>query len=158
MESDHPWSPTTRPLVRADGTDILLPSKRRVESRHFQKATQDSAMRRIDKLRNLLVMAASDGSLSESEIKYLAERCKKWGLSDASFGEAITYALSDDAEIVLPPRPADRREMLRDLMSMMAADGDFAETEMNLFAIAAARMGISDEELNQLIDSLTKAK
>lgn len=115
-------------------------------------------MRQIDKLRNLLVMAATDGSLSESEIQLLTERCRKWGISDSVLGEAISYALSDEAELVLPPRPAERREMLRDLVKMMAADGTLAETEMNLFAVAAVQMGISDTELNQIIDSLTKPK
>jgi uncharacterized tellurite resistance protein B-like protein len=112
-------------------------------------------MKRIDKLRNLLVMAASDGSLTEREIKYLMDRCHQWGLSDAALADAISYALSNDAELVLPPRESERLEMLSDLMAMMAADGDLAETELNLFAVAAANMGISEARLNQLIDKLT---
>jgi uncharacterized tellurite resistance protein B-like protein len=112
----------------------------------------------MDKLRNLLVMAASDGRLTEREINYLANRCEKWGLPESSFAEAISYALSGEAELALPPRESDRIEMLQDLMSMMAADGNLAETERDIFAIAAARMEISEDKLNRLIDKLTRSK
>ena len=115
-------------------------------------------MKRMDKLRNLLVMAASDGSLNEREIQYLMARCQQWGLTDAELAEAIGFALSKDAELALPPRESDRLEMLSDLMSMMAADGKIEETERNLFALAAAKMEVSETKLNQLIDRLTKAK
>jgi uncharacterized tellurite resistance protein B-like protein len=120
------------------------------------RSERPTEMKRMDKLRNLLVMAASDGSLTELEIKYLMDRCHQWQLSDAALAEAIEYALSGDAELVLPPRESDRVEMLRDLMEMMAADGELAETERNLFAVAAANMGISDTRLNQMIDQLTR--
>jgi uncharacterized tellurite resistance protein B-like protein len=115
-------------------------------------------MKIMDKLRNLLVMAASDGSLTDREIRYLSDRCQQWGLSPSSFAEAIEYALSKEAELALPPRKSDRVEMLKDLMSVMAADGHLAETERHLFAMAAAKMEISETELNQLIDNLTKKK
>lgn len=44
--------------------------------------------------------------------------------------------------------------MLRDLIRMMAADGDLADVEKDLFATAAAKMEISEDELNQIIDSV----
>jgi uncharacterized tellurite resistance protein B-like protein len=113
-------------------------------------------MKIMDKLRNLLVMAASDGSLSESEMGYLTDRCQKWGLTEAALADAIKYALSKDAELTLPPRESDRLEMLEDLMAMMAADGELAETERHLFAIAAAQMNISEAKLNRIIDKLTR--
>jgi uncharacterized tellurite resistance protein B-like protein len=113
-------------------------------------------MKIMDKLRNLLVMAASDGSFTEREMKYLSDRCQTWGLRESAFAEAVEHALSGDAELVLPPREEDRVEMLEDLMAMMAADGHLAETERRLFAIAAARMGISEARLNEMIDQLTK--
>ena len=112
-------------------------------------------MKRMDKLRNLLVMAASDGNLSEREINYLLDRCHQWGLSDSELSDAIAQALSKDAELALPPRQSDRIEMLSDLMEMMAADGKLDEVERNLFALAAAKMEISESQLNRLIDKLT---
>ena len=115
-------------------------------------------MKIMDKLRNLLVMAASDGNLTEREIRYLSDRCQKWGLTESALADAIGYALSADAELTLPPRESERIEMLEDLMTMMAADGELAETERNLFAVAAAQMEISDAKLNRLIDKLIQKK
>ena len=37
---------------------------------------------------------------------------------------------------------------------MMAADGDLAEVEKQLFAAASVAMNISDEELKEIIDSV----
>ena len=115
-------------------------------------------MKIMDKLRNLLVMAASDGSLSEQEIRYMTEKCEKWGLTESALADAISYALSGDAELTVPPRESERLEMLEDLMNMMAADGSLAETERNLFAVAAAKMEISEAKLNRLIDKMTRRK
>lgn len=111
-----------------------------------------------DKLRNLLVMAASDGRLTEREIRYLMDRCQQWGVPDSLVADAIQYALSNDAALAIPPHAAERREMLQDLITMMAADGNLAEVERNLFAVAAAKMGVSDTELNELIDQITQKK
>ena len=118
----------------------------------------DPVMMKMDKLRNLFVMAAADGSLTEREISYLTDRCQKWGLTESSLAEAIQYALSGDAELAVPPRVSDRLEMLEDLIKVMAADGDLAETERDLFAVAAARMEISDAQLNGLIDRITQKR
>lgn len=115
-------------------------------------------MTRLDQLKNLLLLAAADGSLNESEIKLLGARCRRWGIDDAQFAEAIEYALKPDAELVIPPRVEDREALLRDMLRVMAADGRLAESEKDLFALAAATMGVSRERLDALIDSLVDAR
>lgn len=109
----------------------------------------------IDKLRNLLVMAAADGYLTEREINLLRDRCRRWGLSETDLADAVQYAMSKNAELTIPPQPEERREMLRDLIRMMAADGKLADVEKQLFALAAAHMDIAPQELDQLIDVMT---
>jgi uncharacterized tellurite resistance protein B-like protein len=47
-----------------------------------------------------------------------------------------------------------RTAMLQDLIRVMAADGDLAEVEKRLFATAAAKMRLSDDELNEIINSV----
>jgi uncharacterized tellurite resistance protein B-like protein len=115
-------------------------------------------MQTIDKLRNLLVMAAYDGSLTENEIKYLTDRCRGWGISDAEFAEAIEYALSADAELAIPHRKQERLAMMADMIGVMAADGELADREMDMFAVLAAKMQITEKEINTIIDTLTKPK
>jgi uncharacterized tellurite resistance protein B-like protein len=111
-------------------------------------------MNRFEELKNLLVMAAADGRFSSDEIQFLSLRAYRWGVEEEQFMEALEYAASDEAEINIPESKADRLELLTELMLMMAADGKLEETEKQLFARAAARMEISDDELNKAIDSL----
>ncbi len=106
------------------------------------------------KLRNLLVMAAADGSLTEREIAFLADRRERWSIPADEFAEAIRYAISDVAELEIPESQEERVEMLQDLLRMMAADGDLAEVEKKLFATASVAMNISDDELKEIIDSI----
>ena len=111
-------------------------------------------MNTSDQLRNLLVMAAADGSMTEAEINLLSDRAKSWSIPDEEFAAAIRYAISDGAQFAVPPAREERAAMLQDLIRMMAADGQLAEVEKELFATAAVKMGFSDDELKEIIDAI----
>jgi uncharacterized tellurite resistance protein B-like protein len=113
----------------------------------------------MDKLRlfrNLMVMAAADGKMTQEEIMFLALRSSHWGITDDQFQDALEFVKSDKAELELPHDPQERRVILRDLLRLMAVDGDLAGTERRLFAVAAASMGIESDELNRLIDEVVR--
>jgi hypothetical protein len=44
--------------------------------------------------------------------------------------------------------------MLKEMIRLMAADGELAETEKNLCAAASASMEITSDEFNVIIDAL----
>ncbi len=111
-------------------------------------------MEQLDHLKNLVIMAAADGSLSEQEIALLVDRCATLGLAESDLEQAIAFALSGEAKLKLPVDRGEQDRMLADLMRMMAADGQLQEVEKRLFALAAAKMGIEKAELEKLIDSL----
>ncbi len=111
-------------------------------------------MNQLKKFKNLLVMAMADGGISEREIKFLSERCERWGLSDSQFAEAVQFALNNPGQLEIPQRRTERIEMLQDLIRTMAADGELSEVEKRVFATAAAVMEISSEDVNRLIDDL----
>ncbi len=111
-------------------------------------------MQHLDHLKNLVIMAAADGRLTEQEIALLVDRCAALGLAEEDLEKAIDFALSGKAQLVFPVDRAEQNQMLTDLIRMMAADGKLSETEKRLFALAAAKMGIEKSELNQLIDQL----
>ena len=106
--------------------------------------------------RNLMVVAAIDGKMTEAEITYLSLRATRWGLTEAEFQADVEYARSRDAELVIPPGRKDREELLQYMVRIMAIDGVISDLERTLFAVAAARMQISTEELNHVIDTVTK--
>jgi uncharacterized tellurite resistance protein B-like protein len=106
-------------------------------------------------LRNLLVMALADGSLSEREVNFITDRCAELGLGEEELRESLRYALEDQAALSLPKDPAAQEMLLTDLVRMMAADGSLAENEKRLFALAAAKLGFGDEKLDALFNRLT---
>lgn len=114
----------------------------------------ESNVEQLDHLKNLVIMAAADGSLAEGEIAFLVDRCATLGLDEEDLEKAISFALSGEAKLKFPVDRAEQNQMLADLMRMMAADGELAEVEKRLFALAAAKMGIEKVELEVLIDRL----
>lgn len=111
----------------------------------------------MDKLRlfrNLMVLAASDGKMTEEEIVFLSLRSTSWGISEADCQAALDFARGGRAELELPGDDDQRREMLRDMLRMMAVDGELADVERRLFATTAAAMKLERDELNELIDEV----
>lgn len=115
-------------------------------------------MNNLEKFTNLLVMALVDGSLTEREFKFLLSRSARWGITEQEFTRGLEYAGSPGAELRIPARKTERAAMLQDLLRMMAADGDLAAEEKQLFSRVAAQLRLSSEELNQIIDSVLPPK
>lgn len=92
--------------------------------------------------------------MSEHEIALLVDRCAELGLKEEDLENAIAFALSDQASMKLPEKKSDQLQMLGDLIRMMGADGKLSEVEKRLFALASAKMGISREEINTVIDQV----
>ena len=111
-------------------------------------------VQRLDHLKNLVIMAAADGALTEQEIALLVDRCSDLGLAEEDLEKAIDFALSGNAKLQFPVDRLEQDQMLGDLIRMMAADGKLTEVEKRLFALAAAKMGIEKDELDGLIDQL----
>jgi uncharacterized tellurite resistance protein B-like protein len=115
-------------------------------------------MNRIDQLKNLVIMAAADGRLSQSEIALLIDRCAELGLSESDLEKAIDYALSEKPSLKLPTTKEEKEDLLTDLLRVMAADGQLREVEKRLFAVAAAKMSVSQADIEALIDRLVGPK
>jgi len=114
--------------------------------------SKEELPRRHLQLRNLVVMALADGSIGEREVNLIAQRCAELGLDEHDLQKAIEYGLNDDAALELPTNPVERDSIMRDLIRMMAADGVLDEGEKRLFALAAARMSMSADDVDRLID------
>ena len=115
-------------------------------------------MTRNELFKNLMVMAAADGKLTEEEVTFLAQRSARWGITDSEFGEALKYAISPEAHISIPRNKGECFQLLKEMVRMMAVDGDLADIERNLFAVTAATMQLSDDELNKIFDEVLQPK
>ncbi|MDG2382999.1 MAG: TerB family tellurite resistance protein [Pirellulaceae bacterium] len=111
-------------------------------------------MTQAELFRNLLIMAAIDGRMTESELRLLSDRATQWDISDDEFEQAIQDAIAGKTELTIPHDPVERAELIQEMICIMAADGQLSEQEKELLAIATTAFGISPVELNGLIDSL----
>jgi len=111
-------------------------------------------MKQLDHLKNLVIMASADGSLTEREIALLVDRCEQLGLGESDMVKAIEFALSSQAVMKLPTDHEEQIAMLSDLIRVMAADGSLSDVEKRLFSLAAAKMEIDRDEIEDLIDKL----
>ena len=110
-------------------------------------------MTNLEQFRNLLTMATADGRVGEAELRLLSDRVIQWGITNEQFEQALQEVLSGKAELTIPTDRGEREAMLKGLLRMMAADGRLSEPERQLFALAAATMQISAEQVSRLIDA-----
>ena len=111
-------------------------------------------MERIDLFQNLMIMAMADSKLTEEELRMLSGRAVRWGISNEQFEQALEVARKPDACLSIPAGVTERREMLRELLRMMAVDGELADIEKQVFAVAAATANVTGMELDELLDSI----
>ena len=104
---------------------------------------------------NLVNLAAVDGKFTEEEIQFLVVRAEIWGIPTDEFETALA-GLHNEIQLKLPDDKESRIEMLREMIRLMAADGELAETEMGLCAAASASMEISNTEFVAIVDSLLR--
>jgi uncharacterized tellurite resistance protein B-like protein len=102
-------------------------------------------------------MAFADGQLGEREVHLVADRCAELGLDEYDLQKSIEYGLGDEAAIELPETLAARDELLKDMIRMMAADGRLEEGEKRLFALVAAKMQMTNSDVERLIDEVLRS-
>ena len=114
-------------------------------------------MSRLEQLKYLLVMAASDGGCSEEELRLLSDRAQQWGISLDEFETIVQEATDNNVDLDSPAGRPERRQILTDLVHMMGADGRLHPTEKELFAALATRWCFSQEDVDQIVDDATGA-
>ncbi len=111
-------------------------------------------MDNLEWLKNLMIMAAADRKLADEEMEYLERRSREWNIDPEEYAAALQYACDEEAVLSLPIKQSKLLQFLRELIQVMAVDGELADVEKQLFALAAARMGVNDMELDEIFDSL----
>jgi uncharacterized tellurite resistance protein B-like protein len=105
---------------------------------------------------NLVQLAAVDGKFTEEEIAFLVEKAELWGIPNEEFETALASLRADDVSLRIPPDRNARVELLRQMILMMAVDGELADTEKSLCAAASASMEFNSEEFEAIVDSLIR--
>jgi uncharacterized membrane protein YebE (DUF533 family) len=113
-------------------------------------------MKNLGILRTMLTMAMADGGISREELRLLTQRAVQWDFSDEDFENLLDNDAEQGSAVEIPDSMSDRMEMLRQLVLMMGADGKLEDREKRFFAVVAAKLGISVDQLHQIIDAAIK--
>lgn len=111
-------------------------------------------MDKVELFHNLVNLAAADGKFTQEEVDFLAVRAQAWGLPNDEFETALTGISEGHIEITVPEKHEDRVQLMREMIALMASDGELAEMEKNLCATASARMDFTIDEFNQILQEV----
>ncbi len=103
---------------------------------------------------NLVQLAAVDGKFTDEEVQLLVDKAELWGLPNAEFETALASLDEGDIALKVPASRQERIELMKQLILMMAADGELADLEKSLCAAASASMNLTSDEFVAIVDDL----
>lgn len=111
---------------------------------------------RLGQLKNLVMLAAADGHLTDSEMAVLLAVASRENITPDDFNKVIDDP--DSVNITLPQDEDTKLAYLRDMVAMMMIDGELDEQEMaicKLYAMALGYRGsIVDGMIAGVVDQL----
>ena len=116
--------------------------------------TQDN--QRLGQLKNLVMLAAADGHLTDSELAVLLAVASRENITPEEFNKVIDDP--DSVNIVMPEDEDTKLAYLRDMVAMMMIDSELDEQELAICKIYAMALGyrssIVDGMIAGIVDSL----
>ena len=111
---------------------------------------------RLGQLKNLVMLAAADGHVTDSEMAVLLAVASRENITPEEFNKVIDDP--DSVNITLPEDEDTKIAYLRDMVAMMMVDGELDEQELaicKLYAMALGYRGsIIDGMIAGVIDQL----
>lgn len=111
-------------------------------------------MPKVELFNNLVLLASADGQFTEEEVTFLALKAEAWDISPDDVETAFVGASTGEAEIVVPESEDDRVELIKEMIRLMAVDGNLAEVEKRLCATASAAMNFTSLEFDEILQSV----
>ncbi len=115
-------------------------------------------MEKLELFQNLVNLAAADGKFRDQEVEFLVNRAEKWGISSEDFESILVGIRSNGAEFTIPEDANAKELMLKEMIRIVASDGELAEVEKKVLANASAQMGYSPETFSTILDSVISRK
>jgi len=109
---------------------------------------------RLNLFRHLVAMAASDGEFKQAEVEMLAVRANQWEITQQQFEETIADIQAGRLELAIPVEEEAKILLLKNMVHMMAIDGELAEEEKRLCADASAKMGFKGAQFDEILNDL----
>ena len=120
------------------------------------KNENKTEQQRLGQLKNLVMLAAADGRVTDSEMAVLLAVASRENITPEEFNKVIDDP--DSVNITLPEDEDTKLAYLRDMVAMMMVDGELDEQELaicKLYAMALGYRGsIVDGMIAGVVDSL----
>lgn len=111
-------------------------------------------MDKVEVFHNLVNLAAADQKFTEEEIAFLASRANAWSIPDDEFETALAGIVEGGFELNIPESFEDRVMLLKEMIRLMAVDGELAEMEKHLCAQASGKMDLTTQQFAQILDEV----
>jgi uncharacterized tellurite resistance protein B-like protein len=105
---------------------------------------------------NLINLAAVDQKFTNEEIDYLIEVANRYNIPSEEFETALTGIREGMIEVQLPPDNEDRKELMTEMIKLMAVDGELNEMEKRLCATASARMDFTTQQFDEILEAVLR--
>ena len=121
-----------------------------------QKKENPKDKQRLGQLKNLVMLAAADERLTDSEMAVLLAVASRENMTPDEFNKVIEDP--DSVTITLPEDEETKLAYLRDMVAMMMIDGELDEQELAICKVYAMSLGyrgsIVDGMIAGVIDQL----
>ena len=111
---------------------------------------------RLGQLKNLVMLAAADGHLTDSELSVVLAVASRENITPEEFDQVVDNP--DSVTIALPEDEDTKLAYLRDMVALMMIDGELEEQEMAICKIYAMALGyrgsIVDGVIAGIVESL----
>ena len=123
---------------------------------NMERIDNPQEQQRLGQLKNLVMLAAADGKVTDSELAVLVAVASRENITPEEFNRVIEDP--DSVTIELPEDEDTKLAYLRDMVAMMMVDGELNEQEMAICKIYAMALGyrgsIVDGMIAGVIDQL----
>ena len=121
-----------------------------------EKTNDPQEQQRLGQLKNLVMLAAADGKVTDSELAVLLAVASREKITPDDFNRVIEDP--DSITIDLPEDEDTKLAYLRDMVALMMVDGELDEQELAICKIYAMALGyrssIVDGMIAGVVDSL----
>ena len=121
-----------------------------------EKTNDPQELQRLGQLKNLVMLAAADGRVTDSELAVLLAVASRENITPDEFNRVIEDP--DSVNIDLPEDEDTKLAYLRDMVALMMVDGELEEQEIAICKIYAMALGyrssIVDGMIAGVVDSL----
>jgi len=113
---------------------------------------------RLKLFHNLVNLAAVDHKFTEEEIAFLVDRAEAWNIPNDEFETALAGISTGEIQVTIPEDHDQRVNMLKEMIRLMAVDGEMAETEKQLCAHASAQMDFTGVQFSEILEEVVKER